>query len=161
VHRPYSDAVDYPCALSASTPLICVGASSVAGEPKQSASADGLYWWKSAEDEAGPDLLAPGTWLHTTDRQGPLGYNDGSGDLPPDWTDGFAGTGASACYVGGVASLMASHDPLLRPEELKRLITATATKLPSSSASGKRSRLVAPKAAAQAAIASAAARAPR
>jgi subtilisin family serine protease len=158
VHRPYGNAVDYPCVLSASTSLICVGASSIAGEPKGSASADGLYWWRSAEDEAGPDLLAPGTWLHATDRRGPLGYNDGSQNVPSDWTDEFAGTGASACYVGGVATLMASHDPLLQPEELKRLITTTATKLPSSTARRNDLRLVAPKAAAQAAIESAAAR---
>jgi subtilisin family serine protease len=158
VHRPYSDAVDYPCVLSASTPLICVGASSIAGEPKGPASADGLYWWRSAEDETGPDLLAPGTWLHATDRRGPLGYNDGSQNVLSDWTDEFAGTGASACYVGGVATLMASHDPLLQPEELKRLITTTATKLPSSTARHNDLRLVAPKAAAQAAIEWAAAR---
>jgi subtilisin family serine protease len=134
VHRPYSDAVDYPCALSASTSLICVGASSIAGEPKGPASADGLYWWRSAEDETGPDLLAPGTWLHATDRLGPLGYNDGSQDVPADLSNEFAGTGASACYVGGVAALMVSHDPLLMPEGLKRLITTTATKLQASSA---------------------------
>jgi subtilisin family serine protease len=159
VHRPYSDAVDYPCVLSASTPLICVGASSIAGEPKGPASADGLYWWSSAEDETGPDLLAPGTWLHATDRRGPLGYNDGSQNVPPDWTDEFAGTGASACYVGGVATLMASHDPLLQPEELKRLMISTATKLPPSSVQRNDLRLVEPKAAAQAAIESATARA--
>jgi len=158
VHRPYSDAVNYPCRLSASTPLICVGASGIAGEPKGWASEDGLYWWRSAEDETGPDLLAPGTWLHATDRRGPFGYNDGSRDVPPDWTDEFAGTGASACYVGGVASLMASHDPLLRPEELKRLITDTATRLPSTTARRVELLLVAPKAAALAAIESAAAR---
>jgi len=159
VHRPYSDAVDYPCLLSASTSLICVGASSIAGELKGPASADGLYWWSSAVDRTGPDLLAPGTWLHATDRRGPLGYNDGSRDLPSDWTDEFAGTGASACFVGGVAALMATHDPLLQPEELKRMITASATELPSTPGRPDGLRLVAPKAAAQAAIESAEARA--
>jgi hypothetical protein len=158
VHRPYGDDVDYPCVLGASTSLICVGASSIAGEPKGPASVDGLYWWRSAEDEAGPNLLAPGTWLHATDRRGPLGYNDGSQNVPADWTDEFAGTGGAACYVGGVATLMASHDPLLQPEELKRLITTTATKLPTSTARNNDLRLVAPEAAAQAAIESAAAR---
>jgi subtilisin family serine protease len=137
-------------------PLICVGASSIAGEPKGPASADGLYWWRSAESKAGPDLLAPGTWLHATDRLGPLGYNDGSKEIPFDWTDEFSGTGASACYVGGVAALMATYDPLLQPEELKRLITTSATRLRSSTA---RRRLVAPEAAARAAIESAAERA--
>jgi len=159
VHRPYGDTIDYPCVLSATTSLICVGASSVAGDPKGPASADGLYWWRSAEDETGPDLLAPGTWLHATDLRGPSGYNDGSQNVPADWTDQFAGTGAAACYVGGVASLMASRDPLIQPEELKRLIMATATLLRQSVVGRKSTRLVAPDAAAQAAIESAAARA--
>lgn len=158
VHRPYSDTVDYPCLLSASTSLICVGASGIAGEPKGWASADGLYWWKSAEDEVGPDLLAPGAWLHATDRRGLLGYNDGSRDVPPDWTDEFAGTGASACYVGGVATLMASHDPLMRPEELKRSIVDTAIELPSTTGRRSELRLVQPREAVMAARESAAAR---
>jgi subtilisin family serine protease len=75
--------------------------------------------------------------------------------VPADWTDEFGGTGASACYVGGVATLMASHDPLLRPGELKRLITETATSLPPTTAQRSELHLVVPKAAAQAAIASA------
>jgi subtilisin family serine protease len=158
VHRPYSDAVDYPCRLSDSTSLICVGASSIAGKPKGPASADGQYWWRSAEDATGPDLLAPGTWLLTTDRAGPLGYNDGYQNVPPDLTSEFAGTGASACYVGGVAALMASHDPLLMPEELKRLITTTALELQSSRPRNHRLHLVMPEAAAVAAIRSAAKR---
>jgi hypothetical protein len=56
---------------------------------------------------------------------------------------------------------MASHDPLLQPEELKRLITTTATKLPVSTARNNDLRLVAPEASAQAAIESAAARSAR
>jgi subtilisin family serine protease len=158
VHRPYSDAVNYPCVLSASTALICVGASSIAGEPKGPASADGLYWWRSMEDQMGPDLLAPGTWLHATDRQGPLGYNDGAQNVPSDFTDEFAGTGASACYVGGVAALMFARDPLLQPVELKDLITTTARRIPSNTGRRNETRLVQPTAAARAAIESAASR---
>jgi hypothetical protein len=159
VHRPYDDAVDYPCALGAWTPLICVGASSIAGEPKGPASADGLYWWRSADDETCPDVLAPGTWLHATDRVGPLGFNDGSEDVPADWTAGFAGTGAAACYAGGVAALMVLHDPLARPEELKRLMTTSATELPWSTERHANFRLVDPEGAAKAAIESATERA--
>ena len=53
---------------------------------------------------------------------------------------------------------MAAHDPLLRPEKLKRLLTATATKLPSRTGQRNDVRLVMPKAAVEAAIESAAAR---
>jgi hypothetical protein len=148
VHRPYSDAVDYPCRLGVSTSLICVGASGIAGEPKGWATEDGLYWWKSAGDETGPDVLAPGTWLRATDRRGTLGYNDGSQDVLSDWTDEFGGTGASACYVGGVAALMAARDPQMRPGQLKRSIVETASE----------TLLVNPVAAAVAAVLSAAAR---
>jgi len=152
VHRPYGDAIDYPCLLTASTSLICVGASSIDGGPKGRTSADGLYWWSSAADHTGPDVLAPGTWLHATDRHGALGYNDGSESVPFDWTDSFAGTGGSACYAGGVAALMASRDPELSPGEVKRLIAATATDLPPSEESPRRFRLVSPADAVLAAI---------
>lgn len=155
VHRPYSDTIDYPCSLSDSTALICVGASSIAGEPKGFASADGQYWWRSAESSTGPDLLAPGTWLRATDRRGRLGYNAGSQSPGADWTDGFSGTGASACYVGGVAALMVSHDPPLEPAQVKQMIVSTGATLPTSTGRLSELRLVTPKAAVRAAIESA------
>jgi subtilisin family serine protease len=158
VHRPYSDAVDFPCSMGDTTSLICVGASGLAGEPKGPASTDGLYWWSSAEDRRGPDLLAPGSWLQATDRAGPLGYNDGSGEMLPEWTDEFGGTGASACYVGGVATLVAARDPLLAPGEVKRMLISTATIVPSHTPWREQLLLVDPVAAALAATDAARAR---
>jgi subtilisin family serine protease len=152
VHRPYSDGVDYPCVLGASTPLLCVGASSIAGEPKGVASADGQYWWKSAAGPSGPNLLAPGTWLHATDLRGALGYNDGSGEVPPDYTETFSGTGAAACYAAGVATLMVSRDPRISTEQAKEILTKTATPLGGGAAGRNAQRLVAPDRAVQAAI---------
>jgi subtilisin family serine protease len=93
--------------------------------------------------------------LHATDLRGPAGYNDGYQLVPSDFTDEFSGTGAAACYVGGVAALVASHDPLLWPEEVKRLVTDTATKLPVGGTRRGGARLIAPRAAAQAAVESA------
>jgi hypothetical protein len=144
VHLPYSHAVDFPCTLGAATELVCVGAAAPDGQPKGASSVDGAYWWSSAMDRSGPDLLAPGVWLHTTDRRGRAGYNDGSGDVDPDWTDAFAGTGASACYVGGVASLMASRDPKMTPAEAKAILLETATELGARAGSRSALRLVHP-----------------
>ncbi|MBP7149576.1 MAG: S8 family serine peptidase, partial [Acidobacteria bacterium] len=115
--------VDFPCSLAATTPLVCVGAASPAGEPKGAASADGQYWWRSA---AGATVIAPGTWLATTDRRGPLGYNDGSGGVPADWTATFGGSGAATCHVAGLAALMLSRDPELEPVRLGQMLRASA-----------------------------------
>ena len=67
-------------------------------------------------------------------------------------TTNFGGCGASTCYVSGVAALMASRSPLMTPEEAKRLLVQTATKLAVSMPLRPDLRLVAPKPAVEAAI---------
>lgn len=152
VHVPYSSDVDFPCSLGASTALLCVGAADPTGYPKSAASADGQYWWRTAFSETGPDLLAPGTWLHTTDLRGPLGYNAGSSELPAEWTDGFGGTGAAACYAAGVMALMGAHDPLMTPVEAKAILVDTAEVVAPRTSTRGASRLVIPEAAVVGAI---------
>ncbi len=125
-HRPYSDEVQFPCSLSESLPLICVGAADPTGARKGVASADGEFWWSSAESGHLPDLLAPGTHLLTTDRMSAAGRGSTTRRVPPGWTDGFTGTGAAACQVAGVAALMLARDPALTPEELASLLTKSA-----------------------------------
>lgn len=113
--------VDFPCELGAAAALVCVGAASPAGEPKTVASVDGLWWWSSAGDRGGPDLVAPGSWLPTTDRSGPAGYSDTSA-----WTEEFAGSGAAACFVSGAAALMLSRDPKLTADDVRRMLISSA-----------------------------------
>lgn len=126
VHRPYERGVDFPCSLASTTSLVCAGAASVDGTPKGPAGEDGQYWWASAADRSGPSVLAPGTWLHATDRSGALGYNDGlRQDVGAGWTDSFSGTGAAACYTAGVASLVIAHAPETSPARLKEILTGT------------------------------------
>ncbi len=156
---PDAGRVDFPCALAASTPLVCVGAASPAGEPKSVATSDGQPWWSSKTGDREPALLAPGTWLLATDRRQVPGYNDGTEGLGVGWTARFGGTGAAACVVAGVAALALERDPLLTPAELKSLLLRTAGE--ARSASGRRGdRVVDAEAAVRAAIESAERRKP-
>jgi subtilisin family serine protease len=156
---PDTGRVDFPCVLAASTPLLCVGAASPAGEPKSVASSDGVPWWNSKTGDREPALLAPGTWLLATDRRQAPGYNDGAEALGAGWTARFGGTGAAACVVAGVAALALAKDPLLTPAELKALLLRTADE--ARSASGRRGdRVVDAEAAVRAAIESAERRKP-
>ena len=145
--------------LAASTPLVCVGAASPAGEPKSVVSSDGVPWWSSKTGDREPALLAPGTWLLATDRRQAPGYNDGAEGLGAGWTARFGGTGAAACVVAGVAALALAKDPLLTPAELKALLLRTAGE--ARSASGRRGdRVVDAEAAVRAAVESAERRRP-
>jgi subtilisin family serine protease len=152
---PDTGRVDFPCILGASTPLICVGASSPAGEPKGPASADGLYWWSSKTGDREPAVLAPGTWLLATDRRGAIGYNDGSDRIAVGWTGAFGGTGAAACVVAGVATLVLSHDPALNPAETKALLLRTSSEAISGKGRRGGDRVVNAEAAVRAAVESA------
>jgi subtilisin family serine protease len=152
---PDTGRVDFPCILGASTPLICVGASSPAGEPKGPASADGLYWWSSKTGDREPAVLAPGTWLLATDRRGAIGYNDGSDRIAVGWTGAFGGTGAAACVVAGVATLVLSHDPALNPAETKALLLRTSSEAVSGKGRRGGDRIVNAEAAVRAAVESA------
>ncbi len=157
---PVTGRVDFPCILGAATPLVCAGASSPAGEPKGAASADGLYWWSSKTGDETPELLAPGAWLVSTDRRGAIGYNDGTDQIPPGWTTAFGGTGAAACVVGGVATLMLAQDPALSPAETNAILLRTSSEAVSMAGQGGGRRVVNAEAAVRAATESAARRKP-
>ncbi len=149
--------VDFPCTLGGRGPVLCVGAASPSGEPKDASSMDGQYWWRSKSADRLPDLLAPGTNLFTTDRLTAPGYNDGTNDAATGITDAFSGTGAAACIVAGVAALVRAHDPALTPAELKRLVVGASIEIAKSARSGG-TRLVYAEAAVRAALDSARAR---
>ncbi len=135
---PWTYQVGYPGGLSSSTDLICVGASSPTDEHKSSSSSDGIFNWGSGYfatsvaqgdpfDGDGPDVVAPGTWSYTTDRQGEDGYNYGTPDLSnPDYTHNFQGTSSSCPKVAGIAALLLSANPGLNSGQVKRILKNTA-----------------------------------
>ncbi|MDR2936100.1 MAG: S8 family serine peptidase [Rikenellaceae bacterium] len=84
-------------------------------------------WNSSQASNYGPelDVVAPGTDIYTTDRQGSVGYTSGNYD------PSFGGTSAAAPHVAGVAALILSEYPDLTSSEVRYRIVKTAQKLPS------------------------------
>ena len=123
---PWTYDTMFPCNLTGTSNVICVGATSLTDEYKAAASSDGLFFWGSSYIGDGPDVCAPGSWSYTTDMTGSQGYNDGSGDIDADYIHDFGGTSSSTPKVAGIAALMLSIDPTLIPSEIKRILGATA-----------------------------------
>lgn len=123
---PWTYDTMFPCSLTGSSSVICVGATSPTDEHKATASSDGQFFWGSSYVGDGPDVCAPGSWSYTTDMTGSQGYNDGSGINDENYTHDFSGTSSSTPKVAGIAALMLSVDPTLIPSELKRILRNTA-----------------------------------
>ncbi len=70
------------------------------------------------------DVVAPGTSVSTTDRQGTAGYDNGS-----DYTDSFGGTSAACPFVAGVAALVLSVNPNLTVQEVNDIIEQSTQKV--------------------------------
>jgi hypothetical protein len=129
--EPWKWDVWFPCNLTGSTDVICVGATSPTDEHKDTASSDGKFGWGSSYIGDGPDICAPGPWSYTTDITGAEGYNDGSQIDPgdpssADYTHDFGGTSSSTPKVAGIVALMLTADPDLTPKEVKRILRETA-----------------------------------
>lgn len=127
---PFTYDVAFPGSLTATTDIITVGASSPTDEHKAAASSDGVFSWGSSYVGAGPDVVAPSPWSYTTDIQGSGGYHDGT-SLPEqtdsaDYTPYFGGTSSATPKVAGVAALMLSANPRLRPNQVKSILMDTA-----------------------------------
>jgi len=69
------------------------------------------------------DVVAPGTNIPTTDRQGSNGYD------VTDYTQTFGGTSAAAPHIAGIAALMLSVNPSLTQDEIRDIIESTCTKI--------------------------------
>jgi len=124
---PWTYDVAYPGSLTGSTDVICVGASSPTDEHKSASSSDGQHSWGSSYVGDGPDIVTPGCWSYTTDRQGEDGYNDGTTDLSDaDYTHDFGGTSSSTPKAAGVVALLLSANPNLTPGQVKAFLRNTA-----------------------------------
>jgi len=131
IYPPWTYEVAYPCNLTGTNDIICVGASSQTDQHKSAASSDGQYWWGSSYIGDGPDVVAPGPWSYSTDLKGSRGYNSGylidpQDRVSADYTPRFGGTSSSTPKVAGVVALMLSADPSLTPAEVKSILCSTA-----------------------------------
>lgn len=125
---PWDYNTRFPCNLTATTDVICVGASSPTDEHKNASSSDGAHSWGSSYVGAGPDVVAPGPWSYTTDRQGAAGYNTDAAatGVDDDYTHSFGGTSSSTPKAAGVVALMLSKNLALTPAQVKNLLRSTA-----------------------------------
>ncbi|MCX7046926.1 MAG: S8 family serine peptidase [Candidatus Sumerlaeota bacterium] len=123
---PWTYEVAFPGSLTGSTDVICVGASSLTDEHKSASSSDGIYSWGSSYIGDGPDVVAPGPWSYTTDRQGAVGYSDGTVFVNADYTESFGGTSSATPKTAGIVALMLSVNPTLTPAQVKSLLRSSA-----------------------------------
>ncbi|MDR0733980.1 MAG: S8 family serine peptidase [Dysgonamonadaceae bacterium] len=78
------------------------------------------------------DVVAPGVYVPTTDRQGDNGYNYSSkpNDYSNrDYTQRFDGTSAATPHVAGIAALVLSVNPSLTGQQVRNIIESTAQKV--------------------------------
>ena len=123
---PWTYDVAFPGSLTATKDIVTVGASSLTDEHKAAASSDGQFGWGSSYVGSGPDVVAPGPWSYTTDRQGSAGYNDGTALSDSNYDPTFGGTSSSTPKVAGIVALMLSANPNLTPAQIKSILRSTA-----------------------------------
>lgn len=70
-------------------------------------------------DNGSPAPLTPGIW--TTDRSGPVGYNNASSPAG-DYAGDFGGTSSACPGAAGVAALVLARNPDLRWDEVKTVL---------------------------------------
>ena len=115
-------AVMYPANLSMTRPVIAVGATNEWDELKTPSSQDGEHWWGSNYGDA-VTVVAPGVHIFTTDSSGSAGYH------ASDYYPAFNGTSSATPHVAGIAALMLSANPQLGPEDVRKILQATAEDL--------------------------------
>ncbi|MBR1717466.1 MAG: S8 family serine peptidase [Paludibacteraceae bacterium] len=114
-----SEHVRYPA--NCNPDIITVGAISPDGKRKQSYAFDNLAWGSSYGEEL--DIMAPGSFISTTDEVGFNGYSE------TNYTTGFFGTSAACPHVAAVAGLILSVNPYLTQKGVADIIESTAQKI--------------------------------
>lgn len=107
--------------------IIVVGAVNPRGERKSKYTYDQESWWGSCYGTQ-LDIVAPGVFIPTTDRQGVNGYNTSSG-TDGDYFLNFNGTSSACPHVAGLAALILSRDPSFTATQVRDLIESTAQKV--------------------------------
>lgn len=114
------DSISYPAASNPD--ILVVGAIRFTGIRKELLDDYPGQTWSSRYNST-LDVMAPGYYIYTTDRQGALGSNS-AGDYIL-----FNGTSAACPFVAGLAALILSRDSLLTGTEVRDIIEKTAQKI--------------------------------
>lgn len=115
--------ITYPSSL---LDVIAVGAVSMCEERKSLTSCDGEVW--GSNYGTGLDVVAPGVYIYTTDRQGGGGYNNASG-TDGNYYDRFNGTSAATPHVSAIAALVLSINSNLTVQQVRNAIEGTCEKI--------------------------------
>jgi cell wall-associated protease len=110
--------------------VIAVGASNMLNQRKSTTSNDGDNSWGSNYGQ-GLDVVAPGLYIPSTDRQGNNGYNTNSTSNEysnRDFTNKFKGTSAAVPHISGIAALILSLNPNFTATQVKNIIESSTDK---------------------------------
>jgi subtilisin family serine protease len=125
VYISTDDDIHYPA--NSNDEIIVVGALNPCGERKSPSSCDNEYSWGSHYGEK-LDVVAPGVFIPTTDRQGLNAYNEQI-DTAGNYYQYFRGTSAACAHVAGIAALILSENPNLTNMQVSDIIETTAQKV--------------------------------
>ena len=122
--------------------VLAVGAADTKGTPYDVSDDTVPEWSARGTASRGPDLVAPGKSVASLRAPGSM-----IDEMHPEGRVNArlfkgSGTSQSAAMVSGAAALLLQHRPNLTPDQVKALLTSTATKLPNVDAQGQGAGLV-------------------
>jgi serine protease AprX len=122
--------------------LIAVGSDSANGTATTADDAVSSFSNKGTPYHRNPDVIAPGD--HVVSLRDPGSYLDSTYPAARIGTRLFRGSGTSqaAAVVSGAAALLISQRPELTPDQVKALLTGTASKVPGAAATAQGKGLI-------------------
>ena len=122
--------------------VLAVGAADTKGTPYDNTDDSVPDWSARGTVTRGPDVVAPGKSVASL--RAPGSYLDAAHPEGRVNSRLFKGSGTSqaAAMVSGAAALLLQHRPNLSPDQVKALLTSTATKLPAVDAQGQGAGLI-------------------
>ena len=122
--------------------VIAVGAADTKGTPLDVTDDSVPDWSARGTPTRGPDVVAPGKSVASLRAPGShLDETHPEGRVNARLFKG-SGTSQAAAMVSGAAAVLLQHRPNLTPDQVKALLTSTATKLPNADAQGQGAGLV-------------------
>ena len=122
--------------------VLAVGAADTKGTPYDNSDDTVPEWSARGTAQRGPDVVAPGKSVASLRAPGSfIDEANPEGRVNARLFKG-SGTSQAAAMVSGAAALLLQHRPNLTPDQVKALLTSTATKLPAADAQGQGAGLV-------------------